>query len=209
MEARSVVLAALLSLGLAACGGAKNGANADPKSEADLWAGYKGTYATTAAPKVGDATSSAAPSKKSESKAKSADSTSDAEAAAEAALAASNKKSSRGMINGESISTINSAAFANGAKAALKGKVGNSNMLVGSQYEQLSVSLKSGATITIVRPAGNPQTGGPSVASPKSRSESIGKNDASFYDEEADAVVIVSAGKKAASQKLLSTLVSK
>ncbi|MBS2017750.1 MAG: hypothetical protein JST00_33035 [Deltaproteobacteria bacterium] len=207
-RARSVVLAALLALGLAACGGAKNGAGADPKTEADLWSGYKGTYATAGAPRVGEA-SAATPStaKKPEAKAKASEADS-AEAEAEAALASS-RKQSRGMINGESISTINAGSLANASKTALKGKVVSSNALVGSQYEQVNVQLK-GASVQIVRPASSPSSTGPSIASPKSRHDSLGKADAAFYDEEADVVVIVNAGgKKAAAQKVLSSLVSR
>src|SRR5205085_12634022 len=121
----------------------------------------------------------------------------------------SNKKPSRGMINGESVSTINANALANASKTALKGKVISCNALVGSTYEQLNVQLK-GASVQIVRPASNPSSTGPSIASPKSRNDAMSKADAAFYDEEADVVVIVNAGgKKAAAQKVLSSLVSK
>lgn len=209
MEARSVVLVALLSLGLVACAGGKKGAGADPKSEADLWAGYKGTYATSAAPKVGEASAAPSTSKKAEAKAKTSEPVDAAEAEAEALLANSSKKSSRGMINGESVSTINAGALANASKTALKGKVVSSNALVGSQYEQLNVQLK-GASVQIVRPAASPNATGPSIASPKTRNDAMSKADAAFYDEEADTIVIVNAGgKKAAAQKALSSLVSR
>lgn len=209
MEARSVVLVALLSLGLAACGGARKGAGADPKSEADPWAGFKGTYGTSAAPKVGEASATPSTSKKTEAKAKASEPVDSAEAEAEALLNNSNKKSSKGMINGESVSTINAGALANASKTALKGKVVSSNALVGAQYEQINVQLK-GASVQIVRPASSPNSAGPSVASPKSRNDAMSKADAAFYDEEADTIVIVNAGgKKAAAQKALSSLVSR
>ena len=208
MEARSVVLVALLSLGLAACGGAK-ATGGDAKSEADMWSGYKGTYATSAAPKVGESNASPSTEKKSGAKAKAAEPQDAAEAEAEAALAASSRKSSRGMINGESVSTINASSLANASKTALKGKVLSSNAMVGSQYEQLNVSLK-GVNVQIVRPAGNPSSTGPSIASPKSRNDAASKADAAFYDEEADVVVIVNAGgNKKAAQKALGSLVSR
>ena len=64
-----------------------------------------------------------------------------------------------------------------------------------------------GATVQVIRPAEKPSPNGPAIASPKAKSGQLTKNDASWYDEEADVLVFVSAGKKAAAQKALGAIV--
>lgn len=188
MDLRSSVVVLIASMGLYACGGGA-GANNEAKGP-DPWSDYKGTYAgALAAPK-------ASPAKQAKA---------DAPAAEEAAP---KKSASRATIKGESVSSIGVDALADASKGALKSKVVASNVVVGSQYEQVEVQLK-GAKVQIIRPATSPDPKGPSVSAPKARSGELGSAESSFYDEDADVLVVVNAGKKPAAQKALGTILKK
>ncbi len=180
------------SLGLFACAGS----TPEAKNEADPWKDFKGTYSATSADGA-ERADKGEPTKKS-SKAKSAQ--------AEKPKA-EEKKASRGTVNGESLSSISVESLTDASKSALKGKLVSNSVVTGKQYELVQVQLK-GATVQIFRPATSPSPNGPSVASPRSKSEELAKNDAGWYDDEADVFVSVNAGgKKAAAQKALASLV--
>lgn len=187
-----LVVALLSSLTLFACAGTTQ----EAKSEADPWADFKGTYSQTSS---GTAEKTAAKSDgaKKDAKAKSAKETPKAE----------EKKSSKGTVNGESLSTVSVESLTDAAKSALKGKLVSNSVLTGAQYESVTVQLK-GATVQIIRPAANPSPSGPAVPSPKEKSAKLGKNDASWYDEDADVLVFVQGGKKGSAQKALNAVVS-
>jgi len=204
MRIPALVILASLSFSLVACGGATQEAKGP---EADVWSGYKGTYATPGDPnRASNAKATATSDKGKDSKAK-ADSKESADEAAPAAAAPASKKSaSKKTIKGESVSSITSEGLADAAKAALGQKAASGSITIGSQYEQVNVSLK-GATVQIIRPAANPDPSGPAVSAPKTRSGELSKNDASFYDEDADVLVLVTSAKKGTSQKALGTLV--
>lgn len=208
MQFRTVVGSIVLSSTfLFACGGSAPAA----KTEADPWSDYKGTYASSSGSR-GESSASKPDAK--EAKAKAADAPKE-EAAAPAApdqqqpapaLAA--KKASKTTIHGESISAIAPATLADVSKAALKSKVVRTKMLVGADYEQVQIQLK-GVAVQIVRPAANPVTGGPSVASPKARNASLSKTESAWYDEDADVLIVVNAPKKATSQKALGAILER
>jgi hypothetical protein len=201
MRIRSFAVAIVLcSVALFACGGG----TPEAKSEPNLWADYKGTYATPAGAR--GTTSSPKPEAK-EAKAKAAEPAKDEEEKA-AEKAAPSRKASKTTIHGESISAIGPDALAEVSKSALKAKVVNSKLVVGAQYEQVQIQLK-GVAVQIVRPAANPVTGGPSVSSPKARNDSLSKTESAWYDEEADVLIVVNAPKKAASQKALGAILER
>jgi hypothetical protein len=189
-----LVVVLLSSLGVFACGGS----NEEAKSAADPWADFKGTYSTHAEQsEKGDAT-------KKEAKAK-ADSDHDSASAKGDESAA--KKASKGTIKGESLSTISVDALTDASKSALKAKFVSNSVVTGAQYELVQVQLK-GATVQITRPAEKPSPNGPAIASPKAKNGELSKNEAAWYDEEADLLVVVNAaGKKAAAQKALGAIV--
>lgn len=205
MQFRTVVGSIVLSSAFVfACGGSAPQA----KSEADPWADYKGTYASSSGSRGESSTPKAQPK---EAKAKAADAPKE-EAAAPAAApeqpAPAAKKASKTTIHGESISAIAAATLADVSKAALKSKVVRTKTTVGSDYEQLQIQLK-GVAVQVVRPAANPVTGGPSVASPKSRNASLSKTESAWYDEDADVLIVVNAPKKATSQKALGAILER
>ena len=189
-----LVVALLSSLTLFACAGTTK----EAKTEADPWADFKGTYSQ---PTTGGGEKTAAKSEgtKKDGKAKSSKETT--------AKAEDKKAASKGTVNGESLSTVSVESLTDASKSALKGKLVSNSVLTGSQYESVTVQLK-GVTVQIVRPAATPSPNGPAVASPKEKAAKLGKNDASWYDEDADVLVFVQGGKKASSQKALSALVS-
>ena len=189
-----LVVVLLSSLGLVACGGS----NQEAKNGGDPWAGFKGTYSTPA-PKGGEASEDGAPAHK-EAKAKAEPKHEAAEEAAPARVA------SKATINGESVSSIDVDVLTDVSKSALKAKFVSNSVMTGPEYELVQVQLK-GATVQVIRPAEKPSPKGPAIASPKAKSAELSKNDASFYDEEADVLVFVSAGKKAAAQKALGAIV--
>lgn len=188
-----LVVVLLSSIGLFACGGA----NQETKNEGDPWSGFKGTYSTPAAP--GEKSEAGEPAKK-EATAK-AEAT---QASAEAAPAP--KKTSKGTVKGESLSSVDVDVLTDVSKSALKAKFVSNSVMTGPQYELVQVQLK-GATVQVIRPAEKPSPNGPAIASPKAKSGELTKNDASWYDDEADVLVFVSAGKKAAAQKALGAIV--
>lgn len=197
MQNRSVVVVLLSSLGLIACGGAAK----EPETGGrDPWADFKGTYSTPGA-------SSEAKAEKAE---KAAVTKKESKPKAEPTVAAdegASKRASKGTINGESLSSVSVDALTDFSKSALKTKFVSNSVVTGARYELVQVQLK-GATVQITRPSATPVAKGPSISSPKAKNADLSKNDAGWYDEEADVLVTVSAaGKKAAAQKALATIV--
>lgn len=161
------------------------------------WSDYKGTYAAG-----GDAAKPSEPAPKkvaaSEKSEKSEKSDKDSE-----------KKISKAKIQGESVSSVSADVVAGASKTALKSNVVSTNTVVGAEYEQLQVVLNKGVAVQIVRPAAKPDGAGPKVRSPKARSEGLAETDASYYDEQADVLVLVQAAKKATSKKALKAILKK
>ena len=186
------VVIVLSSLGLAACGAS----NQETKSGGDPWSDFKGTYSAPA-PKDDDG----------EPTGKEAKGRSNANANQESAEDAAGKKvASKATVNGESLSSVDVDVLTDVSKSALKSKFVSNSVMTGPQYELVQVQLK-GAMVQVIRPAEKPSPNGPAIASPKTKSSQLTKNDASWYDEEADVLVFVSAGKKAAAQKALGAIV--
>ena len=190
MDLRAGVFVLIASMGLLACGGGRAVEGGDAKGP-DPWSDYKGTYA---GPQEARAPKGATKTAKAE------------EPAAEAAPA--KKSASRATIKGESVSSIGVDALADASKGTFKSKVVASNVTVGSQYEQVEVQLK-GAKVQIIRPATSPDPKGPSVSAPKARNGELGSAESGFYDEDADVLVVVNAGKKPAAQKALGSILKK
>ena len=189
-------VAALLSFfALAACGG---GATQEAK-DANVWSDFSGKYSTPAEPRGSSSTAKSEQAKR-DAKAKT-------DAKEEAAEAAPAKKASKATIHGESLSTISDAALADASKGALKTKVVSTKIVNGPQYEHVKVQLK-GATVHIIRPNPGSETGNGSVDAPKARNSSLSKAEAGYYDEEADVLVVVEAGKKANAEKALASIVT-
>lgn len=187
-----VVLLSLFTL--AACGGSSPGAK-----EPDPWADYKGTYAGPAEPR-GATSVASGEGARHDAKSKTGPKEHVDEAPA--------KKSSKATIHGESISTIGEGPLAAASKGALKTKLVASKVLVGAQYEELRVQLK-GAAVQIIRPAATPDAGTAAVDAPKARSSALSKTQAGWYDEEADVLVIVEAGRKGAAEKALAAILTR
>lgn len=198
MRISSNVVVLLSLFTLAACGGASQSTT----EAADPWSGFTGKYSTADARGTSSsAHAEAAPAKKDATKGK----TETKELAPEEAAPA--KKASKAKIGGESISTIADNTLADASKGALKTKVLSSTIQTGAQYEQVKVQLK-GAVVVIIRPVGA-DTGNANVAAPKTRSSSLAKSEAGYYDEEADVLVLVDAGKKAAAEKALGAILTR
>lgn len=197
MRIHGNVLVLLSVLALAACGGAAT----QEAKDANVWGDFSGKYSTPAEPR---GSSSSAKSEHAKRDAKSKNS----EAKEEAAEAAPAKKSSKATIRGESLSTISDAALADASKGALKTKVVSTKIVNGPQYEHVKVQLK-GATVHIIRPNPGSETGNGSVDAPKARNGSLSKAEAGYYDEDADVLVVVEAGKKANAEKALASIVSR
>ena len=195
MRTRPVLVLVLSSLGLFACGGTKE----EAQSAANPWADFKGTYSAPASAEQKAERDNAASSKK-DSKAKSEPKEETKEEAP------AKKAASKGTVKGESVSSISVDALTDASKAALKTKFVSNSVVTGPQYEMVQVQLK-GATVQIIRPAEKPSPNGPAVASPKAKNGELSKNDAGWYDEEADVLVLVNAPKKAAAQKALGSIV--
>lgn len=205
MQNRSLVVALALfaSLGAVACGGSNA---ASGESAKDPWSDFSGKYSTPGEPraeKSETAKADKAEGKKSDAKAKAADKSEPTE---EATPPSAKKAASKGNVKGESISSVSVDTLTDVSKATLKNKFVSNSVVTGAQYELVQVQLK-GATVQITRPAATPQPNGPSVAAPSAKKGEVSKNDASWYDEEADVLVVVSAGKKAAAQKALAAIV--
>ena len=191
-----VLLSSLGSGGLAACGEP----NQEAKSAADPWSDFKGTYSASG-PK--DETSEDGEPAKKEAKGKPASAHHET---AEDGASSRKKGPSKGTVNGESLSSVDVDVLTDVSKSALKSKFVSNSVMTGPQYELVQVQLK-GATVQVIRPAEKPSPNGPAIASPKTKNDQLTKNDASWYDEEADVLVFVSAGKKAAAQKALGAIV--
>lgn len=189
-----VVVVLLSSLSLFACAGT----NKEAKSEADPWADYKGTYAQP---------SSGARAEKAE-KGDLARTDSKAKSEPQKEKAEPKKAASKGTVGGESVSTISVDSLTDASKSALKAKFVSNTVVTGAQYELVQVELK-GAKVQIFRPAEKPSPNGPTVAAPKAKNGELSKNEAGWYDEEADVLVVVNAGKKGAAQKALATIVKR
>jgi len=194
-----VVVASMFAL--VACGGSSGGGAKEP----DPWADFKGTYGGTAEPRTNG--SNATSAREARRDAKDAKNKPEAKDAEETAAAAPAKKTSKATIKGQSISTIDDGALGEASKGPLKTKVVGSTIATGAQYERVKVQLK-GAAVVIIRPSTSPD-GNASVDAPKARNGSLGKSEASYYDEDADVLVIVDAGKKSASERVLGSLVSR
>jgi hypothetical protein len=190
-----------LSLGLLACGGSAE----EAKSAADPWADFKGTYSTPAA--APHSAKGEAP-KKDKAKAKAAPVKEEVAIVEEAppAPAPATKKTSKGTVNGESLSSISVDALTNASKSTLNKKFVSNSVVTGSEYEVVEVELK-GVKVQIVRPAESPAPSGPALTSPKAKKASLGKTDAAWYDEEADVLILVTSPKKGAAQKALNAIV--
>jgi hypothetical protein len=195
------LLSLLSSLSLVACAGAKGPEAQGP--ETNPWADYKGTYAGTAEPRAAKTAEPKSDSAKADGKAKTAEAK--PEKTEEATPA---KKTSKGTIHGESVSSIDLDVLADASKTALKSKIVNRKYLVGSRYEQIQVTL-NGMSVQVTRPAEHPVNDGPSVSSPKARQGELSKTESGWYDEEADVLVVVTAAKKAGSQKALGALLKR
>jgi len=215
MAHRSLVVLAFASLSLFACAGANEATH-----EKDPWGDFKGTYSTPAGPKDKEAKAEAAP-KEAKAKAEAAPKQEEKTAAAAedgseglppapiTAAAPAEKKKSKGMVKGESVSSITVDALTDASKTSMpKAKFVSNGVVTGEKYEMVSVQLK-GTEVKIIRPAEKPAPAGPAIASPKAKSGDLAKTDASYYDADADVLVIVSAGKKASAQKVLNSLVKR
>jgi hypothetical protein len=193
-----VVLFSVFALG--ACGGAAT----QEAKDANVWSDFSGKYSTPAQP-GGNTSAPTAKNEQARRDAKSKTTEPKEEAAAEETPA---KKSSKATVKGESLSTIGDAALADASKSALKTKVVSTKIVNGAQYEHVKVQLK-GATVQIIRPNPPGETGNGAVDAPKARSASLSKAEASYYDEDADVLVIVEAGKKANAEKALASIITR
>lgn len=117
------------------------------------------------------------------------------------------KKVSATKIGGQSVSAVSADAVATAAQRATKRNLVSTNVIVGAEYEQVSVVLENLA-VQIVRPAAAPAQDGPTVRSPKARKEGVADTNSAFYDPNADVLVLVQADKKATSARALAALVS-
>jgi hypothetical protein len=117
------------------------------------------------------------------------------------------KKISATKIGGQSVSEVSAEAVATAAQRATKRNLVSSTVIVGSEYEQVSVVLEHLA-VQIVRRAATPDQTGPKVRSPKARKEDVADTNAAFYDPKADVLVLVQADKKATSARALAAIVS-
>ena len=200
MRIRPNVVVLLSALVLGACGGAAT----QEAKDANVWSDFSGKYSTPAEPRGSSSSSASAKSDQARRDAKSKTT----EPKEEAAEAASAKKASKATVHGESVSTIGDAQLAEASKSALKAKVVSTKIVNGPQYELVKVQLK-GATVQIIRPNPGTETGNGAVDAPKARNASLSKAEAGYYDEEADVLVVVEAGKKAAAEKALASIVTR
>jgi hypothetical protein len=63
--------------------------------------------------------------------------------------------------------------------------------------------------VQVTRPAEHPVNDGPTISSPKAHNGELSKAESGWYDEDADVLVVVTAAKKAGSQKALGTLLKR
>lgn len=179
----------LLSVGLFACG-----ASLEEKEAGDPWSTFTGKYSKPAAPRE-KAHADAHRDKKAK-----AQPVEEVEEEAPEPIQTSNA-----TIGGESISSIGLDTLTDSVKKALKQKFVSNGVVTGPEYEMVTVELKD-AKVRIVRRAESPAPNGPAISTTAKRAE-LSATDASWYDEDADVLVIVSAGKKAAAQKALRAIV--
>ncbi|MBN9167751.1 MAG: hypothetical protein BGO98_25460 [Myxococcales bacterium 68-20] len=204
-----LVVVLLSSLGLFACGGAKQNA----KDEANSWGNFTGKYSSAPAPR--ERSESAEASKKEAEPKADEEATPTGEAATPTgeaatptgAAATAPKKASQAMVNGKSVSSISVEALTEASTNALKSALVSNGIITGPKYELVQVELKT-ATVQIIRPAQKPAPSGLAVPSPKAKYAELEPNDAGWYDEEADVLVIVNGAKKPAAQKALSAIVT-
>lgn len=197
-----LVVVLLSSLGLFACGGAKQNA----KDEANSWGNFTGKYSSAPAPR--ERSESAEASKKEAEPKADEEATPTGEAATPTGAAATApKKASQAMVNGKSVSSISVEALTEASTNALKSALVSNGIITGPKYELVQVELKT-ATVQIIRPAQKPAPSGLAVPSPKAKYAELEPNDAGWYDEEADVLVIVNGAKKPAAQKALSAIVT-
>ncbi|MBX3230523.1 MAG: hypothetical protein KIT84_02680 [Labilithrix sp.] len=204
---RYPLLAAVVSLGLIACGGSQ-----DAKSAADVqtdWSTFSGKYSDTASPRharAEKADKGEVAAKESAAKAKEAPVEKEEAPALPSTPA---PKSSRGMVKGESLSSVSLDMLGEAATTGTKSKLVSSGIVTGTKYETLTVETKKG-TIKITRPAASPNPSGPDVTAPKAKSADLPKTTASWYDEDADVLVTVTTPKgKSAAQKTLGAVVKR
>lgn len=203
----SLALAVVASLGLFACAGSHQ--EAKDADDAAVWANFKGTYSQPAEPASREkavakkeAAPAAAPESEKSAKAAPAEKTEEPIAAAPPAPA---KKSSKGTIKGESLSTITVDALSDGATSLTKSKLVSNGVITGSNYEVVTVQTKK-ATIKITRPSAGGT--GPQLADPQSKITGLEKTDAYWYDADADVLVVVTGtAKKGAATKTLNAIV--
>lgn len=202
-----LVVVLLSSLGLFACGDA----NQKAKNEANPWGNFTGKYSEPEAPRGKAAAKDEPKAEKAEDEPKAeAEEPAPTAAAAPAAAPApaSSKKASQATVKGQSISSISVEALTEASTSALNSQLVSNGVLTGPQYELVQVELKTGM-VQIIRPAAKPAPNGLPIPSPKAKNAELETNDAGWLDEEADVLVIVNAGKKAAAQKALGDIVKR
>ena len=190
-----LVVVLLSSVGLFACGAASQNA----KPEKNPWGNFTGKYSKPAPREKAES----AEASKEEAAAKD-----EAEEAATAEGATAPKKPSRATVKGESVSSISVESLMDASAAALQSPFVSSGVITGPEYEIVQVELKA-ATVQIIRPAEKPAPNARPIPSPKAKNAELRPNDAGWYDEEADVLVIVNAPKKAAAQKALGAIVKR
>lgn len=124
-----------------------------------------------------------------------------------AAAPDASKKISATKIAGQSVSQVTVDAVAEAMQRATRKNLVSTSVIVGAEYEQVSIVLDKLA-VQIVRPASAPDRSGPKVRSPKARKSGVAQTEAAFFDPNADVLVLVQADKKATSVKALASLVS-
>ena len=205
MKVRFVVALSSIAVSLAALTGCAAGQKEVKAPETDSWAGYRGTYASSAPQAAGDPA-------KVEKKIMHAEPEASKAQVEEPSVAApprpNKKKSSKGMITGESVSSIGVDSLATALGTSLKAKVVSQDLTVGPKYELVQVQLK-GQSVQIVRPAASPDPTGLAIPSPTERNGEMSTTESGWYDADADVLVIVNASKKASSQSSLGTILEK
>lgn len=191
MSIKAFVLLSLASMAPLACAAQKSvGPDGDP------WANYQGTYAAPV--RSGEAHASVPVEAPDEERA-------DKPASSKAKLAASTLATSKVTIQDTSITSIGVEALGDATARSLGVPIVATDVVVGPKYELVEVQLK-GATVQILRAATTPDAGGPELSPPRARAAELSPTEASWYDADADALVVVNSPKKASSEKLLTTL---
>lgn len=198
----SLALVVVASLGLFACAGSHQEAK-DADDQA-VWADFKGTYSQPAEPRATkavakkEAAPEAAPVKAKEAPAPAA------EEPLAAAPVAPAKKSSKGTVKGESLTTITVDQLTDASTTLTKQKLVSNGVISGANYEVVTVQTKK-ATIKITRPSTS--TTGPQLTDPKSKIQNLDKTDAYWYDDDADTLIVVTGtAKKSTATKTLNAL---